>query len=169
VLCLNGAATEDGFLQAREVYHLKLDADLVVLSACQTGRGPFIAGDGVQGLPRAFFAAGARAVLMSLWDVNDQWTAELMKAFYRHLGAGLTQAAALRQAKLDLLSSEPSRDPRLWAALVLTGEADQPIKISGPSWFHRYRTPVMILALVLMLAVVGGYSLRRRTPRVHPH
>lgn len=169
VLCLNGSANEDGFLQAREVYNLKLDADLVVLSACQTGRGPFIAGDGVQGLPRAFFAAGARAVLMSLWDVNDQWTAELMTAFYRHLGEGLSQAAALRQAKLDLLAAEPSRDPRLWAALVLTGEADQAIKISGPSWFHRYRTAAMILALVAMLAVVGGYSLRRRTPRVPPH
>lgn len=165
VLCLNGSTTEDGFLQAREVYHLKLDADLVVLSACQTGRGPFIAGDGVQGLPRAFFAAGTRAVLMSLWDVNDQWTAKLMAAFYRHLGSGLGPAAALRQAKLELLRSGPGSDPRLWAALVLTGQTDQPIKISGPSWFHRHRRLVTILTLMVMLAVVGGYSLRRRLPK----
>jgi CHAT domain-containing protein len=162
VLRLDRDPTEDGFLQAREIYDVRLDADLVVLSACQTGRGPFIAGEGVQGLPQAFFAAGARAVLISLWDVNDRWTADLIQAFYRYLSEGLGKTEALRQAKLSLLGSAEGRDPRFWAAFVLTGEADQPIRISGPSFLYRYRTPLTTLAITATLILVGAYFLRRR-------
>jgi CHAT domain-containing protein len=101
---------EDGFLQAREVYRLRLGAELVVLSACQTARGRIVRGEGVQSLAQAFFHAGARSVVASLWDVEDRSTAELMAAFYRHLVGGRPKAEALRAAKLSCWPS--LRPPR---------------------------------------------------------
>jgi CHAT domain-containing protein len=162
VLRLDRDPVEDGFLQAWEIYEVKLNADLVVLSACQTGRSPFIAGEGVQGLPHAFFAAGARAVLISLWDVNDRWTAQLMQSFYRRLGEGMGKAEALRQAKLSLLESAEGRDPRLWAAFIVTGEADQAVGISGPSFVHRHSRSLLMLGAAVLMVLVGAYFLRRK-------
>lgn len=111
---------EDGFLTAREVYELNLQADLVVLSACSTARGKLERGEGVTGLSRAFFYAGARTVVASLWNVRDRSTSELMPLFYRHLNAGLTKEQALRRAKLDFLRS--GSPPSNWAAFILIGE-----------------------------------------------
>ena len=89
----------DGVLHMREVFHLKLDADLVVLSACQTGLGKHLRGEGVVGLSTAFFFAGTESLVMSLWDVPDASTALLMHRFYTSLKAGRPKAAALRDAK----------------------------------------------------------------------
>ena len=89
----------DGLLQMREVFHLKLDADLVVLSACRTGLGKQLRGEGVVGLSTAFFFAGTPSLVMSLWNVPDVSTALLMRRFYANLTAGQTKAAALREAK----------------------------------------------------------------------
>ena len=89
-----------------------------------------------------------------------------MQAFYRSMSEGLGKAEALRQAKLSLLESAEGHDPRFWAAFVLTGEADQPIRISGPSFLHRYRTPLMILTIAATLILVAAYFLRRRTKLV---
>ena len=89
----------DGLLQMREVFHLKLDADLVTLSACQTGLGKELRGEGVVGLSTAFFFAGTPSVVMSLWNVSDVSTGLLMRRFYANLKAGQTKAAALREAK----------------------------------------------------------------------
>ena len=89
----------DGILHMREVFQLKLDADLVVLSACQTGLGKNLGGEGVVGLSTAFFFAGTPSLVMSLWNVPDAPTALLMHRFYSHLQAGKTKAAALREAK----------------------------------------------------------------------
>jgi hypothetical protein len=76
------------------------------------------------------------------------------------------KAEALRQAKLNLLASDEGRDPRLWAAFMLTGEADQPVRISGPSLFHRYRNPLMVIAVTAALVVIGLLLLRRRVRRL---
>ena len=96
---------EDGFLTASEVEALRLDADLAVLSACKTGSGQYVTGEGVMGMSRAFLVAGSRSVLVSLWSVDSRATEELMVAFYRQLEGGLAAPEALRQAKLELRRS----------------------------------------------------------------
>lgn len=89
---------DDGFLDVNEISELDLDCDLVVLSACQTGRGQLLSGEGIVGLSRAFLYAGARSVVVSLWSVSDISTGHLMKTFYQHLAGNLGNAAALRLA-----------------------------------------------------------------------
>ena len=107
-----------------EIMRLKMNADLVTLSACSTGLGKLVNGEGVLGLTRAFFYAGARNVAVLLWNVNDFATATLMVSFYRHLSRGVRESEALRQAKLSLLhSSQPLwHHPYFWAAFVIEGE-----------------------------------------------
>ncbi len=114
---------EDGILQMSEVMRLKLNAEVVTLSACRTGLGKLLRGEGVIGLTRAFQYAGADNVVVSLWNVNDIATAELMKAFYQNLTRGLAKDEALRQAKLQLLRGKQRAwaHPYFWAAFVLVG------------------------------------------------
>jgi CHAT domain-containing protein/Tfp pilus assembly protein PilF len=113
----------DGFLRAYEIAELDLPADLVVLSACQTGLGPEVRGEGLVGLTQAFFRAGARRVLVSHWNVKDRATAELMARLYRGmLSEGLSPAAALRAAQLSILDEEPWKSPQYWAGFSLRGD-----------------------------------------------
>ncbi len=113
----------DGWLYAHEIYNLKLAAELVVLSACRTALGREIRGEGLVGLTHSFLHAGASRVLVSLWNVDDRVTAELMESFYRYLLAdGLSPAAALRRAQLALWRQPRRRAPSYWAAFVLRGE-----------------------------------------------
>ena len=112
---------EDGRLQVREIFNLRLEADLVTLSACQTGLGKQMTGEGMVGLTRAFLYAGARSLLVSLWPVSDRSTPELMTGFYRHLGASGTKAEALRQAKLERIKA--GDEPYRWAPFILAGDS----------------------------------------------
>ncbi|HUI44023.1 MAG TPA: CHAT domain-containing protein [Terriglobia bacterium] len=113
----------DGFLRLQDIFNLNLPADLVVLSACETGLGKEIRGEGLVGLTRGFMYAGAPRVVVSLWSVNDQATAELMKRFYRGmLVEKLTPAAALRAAQMALAHDPRWAAPYYWAAFVLQGE-----------------------------------------------
>jgi CHAT domain-containing protein len=123
ILSLGGSDKEDGILQMTEIMRLKLGADLVTLSACRTGMGKVVSGEGVLGLSRAFIYAGARSVAVSLWNVNDTATADLMKRFYRGMNAGTPKDEALRQAKLDLLNGRQAawRHPYFWGSFVLVG------------------------------------------------
>jgi CHAT domain-containing protein len=115
--------SQDGFLRLHEIYNLKLGADLVVLSACQTALGKEIKGEGLVGLTRGFMYAGAPRVVASLWRVPDKATAELMKRFYHGmLAEGLRPAAALRAAQVALWNEKRWREPYYWAAFVLQGE-----------------------------------------------
>jgi tetratricopeptide (TPR) repeat protein len=117
---------ENGLLQAWEVFEdLRLDADLVTLSACQTARGRADAGEGVLGLTRAFLFAGARAVLSSLWAVADASTAQLMRHHYAYLRAGYPKDVALQHAQLELLRSGDTAlgHPYHWAGFELFGDA----------------------------------------------
>lgn len=109
---------EDGLLTAAEILQMNLRADLAVLSACDTGRGR-ITGDGVIGLSRALVAAGVPSIVVSLWAVDDEATADLMVAFYNHWQQSGDKAQALRQAMLTTMESHP--DPRLWSAFTLIG------------------------------------------------
>lgn len=114
---------EEGFFGLRDLYGLDLAADLVVLSGCRTALGKEVRGEGLLGLTRGFFYAGARRVVASLWAVDDQATAELMEGFYRGLWAAeLRPADALRQARLALLHRHRYRDPFYWGAFVLQGD-----------------------------------------------
>ncbi|NJS09449.1 MAG: CHAT domain-containing protein [Microcoleus sp. CSU_2_2] len=108
-------------LTSGEIFNLKLNAELVVLSACNTGRGT-ISGDGVLGLSRSFITAGVSSIVVSLWLVPDAPTAELMAEFYRQLQQNSDKAVALRQAMLATMRQHPQ--PSNWAAFTLIGEAD---------------------------------------------
>jgi CHAT domain-containing protein len=114
---------QDGFLRAHEVFNLKLPAELVVLSACQTGLGKEVKGEGLIGLTRGFMYAGAPRVVVSLWSVADDATAELMARFYRGmLKEKLRPAAALRAAQVSLMREREWKSPFYWAAFTLQGE-----------------------------------------------
>jgi CHAT domain-containing protein len=123
---------DNGLLQAWEVFdHVRIDADLVTLSACKTGLGTEMGGEGLLGLTRAFLYAGARSVVGSLWAVSDRSTPLLMKRFYAHLGSGHTRDEALRAAQIDLIRSKPAAGkawaaspshPFHWAAFQLSGD-----------------------------------------------
>ncbi|HLG14935.1 MAG TPA: CHAT domain-containing protein [Blastocatellia bacterium] len=118
----NGAP-QDGFLRLHDIYNLKLPADLVVLSACQTALGKDIKGEGLIGLTRGFMYAGAARVAASLWKVDDKATAELMKRFYRGMiRDGLRPAAALQSAQAEMWKQKRWKSPYYWAAFVLQGE-----------------------------------------------
>jgi CHAT domain-containing protein/tetratricopeptide (TPR) repeat protein len=124
VLSAAADSKEDGALQMSEVMRLKLNADLVTLSACRTGLGQLLKGEGMIGLTRAFLYAGSESVVVSLWNVNDIATASLMKAFYKNLQPGSAKDDALRQAKLELIRGRQQawRHPYYWAAFVLVGD-----------------------------------------------
>jgi CHAT domain-containing protein/tetratricopeptide (TPR) repeat protein len=114
---------QDGFLRLHEIYNLELNADLVVLSACRTALGKDVRGEGLVGLTRGFWYAGAPRVVASLWDVRDRATAELMRRFYEALlKDGLTPAAALRAAQVSMWKDKRWRAPHYWAGFVLQGE-----------------------------------------------
>lgn len=114
---------QDGFLRTHDIYNLKLPAELVVLSACETGLGKDVQGEGLEGLTRGFMYAGARRVVVSLWNVNDKATAALMQRLYAGmLRSNKTPAAALRAAQIEMLRTAQWRSPYYWAAFVMQGE-----------------------------------------------
>lgn len=114
---------QDGFLGLEDIYNLNLPVDLVVLSACKTGLGKKIKGEGLMGLTRGFMHAGARRVLATLWSVDDAATAQLMKRVYKAmLMDGLEPAAALRRAQLQMWRQATWNHPYNWGAFILQGE-----------------------------------------------
>ncbi|MCT7971216.1 CHAT domain-containing protein [Laspinema olomoucense] len=120
-IALTPTNSDDGFLTAEEIFNLELNAELVVLSACDTGRGR-ITGDGVIGLSRSFISAGVPSVIVSLWKVDDAATAYLMQQFYQNWLNGNDKAQALRQAMLTTMEQYPA--PEDWAAFTLIGEGE---------------------------------------------
>ncbi len=123
---------EDGFLHAYEIYGLSLNADLVNLSACNTGSGSSKAEEGIASLGRAFAYAGCPNSVMSLWNVNDQSTAELMSLFYKNINKGSNKSDALRDAKLEFLKTQPKafQSPFYWAGFVYYGD-NLPLELSN--------------------------------------
>jgi CHAT domain-containing protein/Tfp pilus assembly protein PilF len=123
-LFLSPGIKEDGLFYTGDIYNLKLNSQLVTLSACQTGLGRISRGEGIIGLSRAFLYAGARSLLVSQWNVGDASTAQLMTRFYTdHLESGQVHAAkSLRKAKLELMQSEEFANPFYWAPFVLIGK-----------------------------------------------
>jgi tetratricopeptide (TPR) repeat protein len=127
-LALSPAGDDDGLLTVLDVFGLRVPADLVSLSACETGRGKVFRAEGIFGFSRAFMVAGAPRVLVSLWKVDDEATRALMEGFYRRWnppqGKGLSAAASLRGAQEEVRSQERWRHPSFWAAWQLWGLGD---------------------------------------------
>ena len=115
---------EDGLLEAWEILNLDLNADLVVLSACETARGRVGAGEGMVGISWAFFVAGSPTTVVSQWKVESASTTELMLSFHRNLMKGDSKAQALRSAALKLLGDSRYRHPFYWAGFVVIGDAN---------------------------------------------
>jgi CHAT domain-containing protein len=114
---------QNGFLRLHDIYELDLNADLVVLSACETALGREVRGEGLIGLTQGFMYAGARRLLVSLWRVDDRATGALMARFYKHmLVDGLEPAAALGRAQASIATEPRWRDPFFWGAFVLLGD-----------------------------------------------
>lgn len=123
-LILNAGGGEDGYLTMREVFDLKLNADLVVLSACKSGLGQRIRGEGVNGLSRSFLGAGAASVLVSLWNVSDRSTSDFMTSFYREMEtAKLSKAAALKAARRKMILGQKYSHPYYWSPFILIGKS----------------------------------------------
>ena len=115
-------SSEDGILYSGEIYNLKLNADLVVLSACETGLGTIVKGEGILGLTRGFMYAGAQHLLVSLWQVADKSTSDVMIEFYRNVLKGQEYSSALRNAKLTMIKRGKYSHPVEWSPFVLTGK-----------------------------------------------
>jgi CHAT domain-containing protein/tetratricopeptide (TPR) repeat protein len=126
------ASGEDGLLQAREISQLRLNADLVTLSACDTGSGKIKGQEGVAALVRPFIIAGAKSVVANLWQADDEFTLALMREFYRRLATGANKATALRDAKLELIKKFGSQaPPLLWAGFIIVGEGSNSLMSAG--------------------------------------
>jgi len=137
---------QNGLLQLHDIYGLRLNADLVVLSGCQSGLGKELSGEGLVGLTQGFLYAGARSVVVSLWSVQDKTTATLMADFYQSmLKDGATPAEALHRAKLKMYQQSFSRHPFYWSAFVIQGEYRAPPR----SWSQIIQSRTLWSGLLL--------------------
>jgi CHAT domain-containing protein len=160
----NGAKT-DGLMPLPDIYTLDLSAQLIVLSACQTALGKDIKGEGLVGLTHSFMSAGAKSVVASLWKVDDRATAALMADFYEGmLQKGMTPAAALRSAKLKMMSRKQWSPPYYWAGFVLQGEYTNHIAVDRYSWLR----PSLIVLFVLVLSATALLVFQRRRRQIRP-
>lgn len=150
----------DGFLTQHDIYGLQLSADLVVLSACETGLGNDVKGEGIVGFSQSFMHAGAHSVVTSLWKVDDMATADLMARFYQGmLRDGLTPAAALREAKVGMWQQGRWRHPYYWAGFILQGDGS---RSSKPTTEDTKYSHVFVAALLPIGLSLIGACLRRR-------
>jgi CHAT domain-containing protein/tetratricopeptide (TPR) repeat protein len=162
-LALSAGGTADGILQMREIYSFDLDAALVTLSACQTALGREVSGEGLVGIARAFFYAGANAVAASLWNVGDRSTADLMAAFYDGIRAGAPVDRALADAKRAVLGAGGDRrHPYYWAPFVVMGHARTTMTFPETSSFP-WGIGVASLSVAVTAAIIFLRSRRRRT------
>jgi CHAT domain-containing protein len=158
--------SQDGFLRLHDIYNLHIPADLVVLSACSTGLGKDVRGEGLISLTRGFMYAGASGVVASLWKVDDQATAQLMKLFYEGMfQKGLTPVAALRQAQLAMSKQKPWQSPYYWAGFVIQGRYDEQVKGSQFSYHTPKRIAVFVVLLVTFI-LATALIIRRRRRRI---
>jgi CHAT domain-containing protein len=158
-------APQDGYLRLQDIYNLKLPVDLVVLSACQTGLGKDVKGEGLIGLTRGFLYAGASGVVASLWKVDDEATAELMKHFYAGMfEQGLSPSAALREAQIALRQQKRWQEPYYWAGFVIQGQYAAKVRSSYELTPAMKATAAGVLGLMMLFAAF--ILIRRRRRRI---
>lgn len=154
--------TQDGFLRMHDIYNLKLPVDLVVLSACNTGLGKDVRGEGLIGLTRGFMYAGASSVVASLWKVDDEATSELMRLFYGFmLRDGLSPAAALRKAQVTMSQQKRWQSPYYWSGFIIQGQYIQREPLNN--WPLRRVALLVGVSALLVLAAFFVVKRRRRT------
>jgi CHAT domain-containing protein len=152
---------QEGFLRLHDIYNLKLPVDLVVLSACNTGLGKDVRGEGLIGLTRGFMYAGASSVVASLWKVDDDATAELMRLFYDNmLRDGLSPAAALRKAQVTMSQQKRWQSPYYWSGFIIQG---QYLPSARANYFATGRLVVWGGVAAALVATVFFVWKRRRT------
>jgi CHAT domain-containing protein len=140
---------EDGILHQYELFNLDLDNELTVLSACKTGSGPWIEGEGVNSLARGFIYSGSRSIVLSYWDVNDQTSSTLMNSFFQNLNQGNGRSESLRNAKLRYLKEADAvqANPYYWAGFVLFGETIPLDSVESSEDFWLYIIPILVLVV----------------------
>ena len=152
----NGAKLDETF-RINDIYSLNLNADLIVLSACNTGLGKEVKGEGLQSLNNAFLQVGAKSVIASLWKVEDNAAHELMKNFYEELATeSVAPSEALRRAKIKLRQNPQYRSPFYWAAFTVQGDFRNIPKLTG-----NYQTKLYLLGIIPLL-MLGIYLLRKK-------
>jgi CHAT domain-containing protein len=163
------AQKQNGFIGLQDIYALKARVDLVVLSACRTGLGKDVKGEGLIGVTRGFMNAGASSAVASLWSVDDQATAELMKYFYANmLRDGMPPPAALRAAQNTIRKDPRWNSPYYWAAFTFQGDYDRKISVvPGQSSTYK-RLARLIPPVLLLLTLFLGWYLWRQRSRVTP-
>jgi CHAT domain-containing protein/tetratricopeptide (TPR) repeat protein len=145
---------EDNSLYTYEIYNQNLSSNLAILTACETGKPTYQSGEGMISLAHAFNYAGSESILTSLWKIDEQSSSQIINFFYKNLSKGLSKDKALRQAKLDYISTAEGRtiSPQYWAGLVLIGNAS-PIDISTSNpWFY-WSLILITLSLVLLFFI----------------
>jgi CHAT domain-containing protein len=156
---------QNGFVGLQDIYGLRAPVDLVVLSACQTALGKDVRGEGLLGLTRGFMYAGASSVMASLWKVDDEATAELMRQSYTNmLQKGMAPAAALREAQNSIRQRPEWQAPYYWAGFTLQGEYRQVIKPASSADASGFYWKIIIAAALLLLAGVALWYRYRRRP-----
>lgn len=152
---------EDGILHAYEIYGLSINSPLTVLSACQTGKGQLLQGEGIMSLARAFQFSGSKRVLSTLWQADDRAGATLVQSFFQLLSAGTEITHALQQSRLQWLEQSDTYHchPYYWAGYVLIGEGGT-ISVASQAW---YASPVVWILTAIMLLAILGIVTRRYT------
>lgn len=140
---------EDGILHQYELFNINLGNELTVLSACKTGSGPWIEGEGVNSLARGFIYSGSRSIVLSYWDVNDQSSSALMNNFFKNLNEGKGRSESLRNAKLQYLKGADAvqANPYYWAGFVLFGETTPLKSVDSAKDLWLYAIPILLLVL----------------------
>src|SRR5690606_15210701 len=135
-----------------EIYNINLASNLAILTACETGKPTYQAGEGMISLAHAFNYAGSESILTSLWKVDEQSSAEIIDLFYKNIKKGFTKDKALQQAKLEYLKNAQGRtlNPQYWAGLVLIGDTT-PIEITTSSNFVFWMLGLTILILLIVI------------------
>ena len=154
---------EAPYLYAYELYNMQLNADLVVLSACETSSGHLQRSEGIMSLARAFKYAGCPNIVTTLWPVNETSTKEIMQFFYKNLKSGMTKSKALKKAKIEFLGKGGDQSkPGFWAPFILVGN-DIPIEMAVPS---SYLFKIIPIALVCILLFLLYYIQRKKTGKL---
>jgi len=152
-------SSQDRYLNTYEIYNLELNADLAVLSACNTGTGKYINGEGIMSMARGFYYAGCPAIVATRWSVYDKSTEEIIRKFYLYLAQGFSKIEALKRARLDFLkTADPFRShPRFWAAFACIGDPS-PV----PPYGHPNGTIILIIATMILLLTGIVFSVKRK-------
>jgi CHAT domain-containing protein len=149
VLAKDSLDNEDGYLYTYEIYGIPVQAELAVLTACETGGGEFQSGQGIESLAHAFAYAGCPSMIMSLWSIDEKSTAEIMQLFYRHIRDDPSVSVALANAKREYLTNAPHelRHPYYWSGLVLMG-SDGVVRLGDKTHWWLWGAGIFMLALV---------------------